>query len=488
MEDSWAISDAGPEPGGSDLYLDLHLNARLDPGAPGLRAQLEHALRDAVRTGRLAALTRLPSSRSLARDLGIARNTVADAYAQLVAEGWLTARQGAGTRVAERIAPDHHAPSSTRVPEARAESARYDLGPGSPDLSSFPRAAWLSATRRAITAAPSDAFGYPDPRGRPELRQAVAQYLARARGVRASIANVVVCSGYADGLALLSTTLRATGLTTLAVESFGLDVHRRIVEVAGLDTVPLTVDDHGARIDELPGGPADAVLLTPAHQFPRGVPLAPGRRSAVIDWARSTGGLVIEDDYDGEFRYDRQPVGALQSLDPDRVVYAGTVSKSLAPGVRLGWLVMPSWLAGPVIATKSTAQAHSGVIDQLALADLVDSGAYDRHVRRSRLHYRRRRDRLTTALAERAPGVRVRGISAGLHVLVELDEPEDDVEARAAPHGLVVRGLDRYRHPAAPPAAPALVLGYATPPEHAFAGALDALSATLAPRRPARRT
>ncbi|MEV3968950.1 PLP-dependent aminotransferase family protein [Streptomyces sp. NPDC050698] len=453
------------------LGVDLHV----EPTGPGLRRGLTDALREAVRSGRLAPGTRLPSSRALATDLGIARNTVADAYADLVAEGWLTARQGSGTRVAAReVVP----PAGTaHHPRATARPA-YDLRPGSPDLASFPRAQWLKAARRALTAAPYHALDYGDPRGRPELRTALAGYLSRARGVRADPERIVVCSGFAHGLKLLGTVLRARGARTVAVESYGLDVHRKIVADCGLDTVAMPFDRRGTDPGGLTG--ADALLLTPAHQFPMGVPLHRDRRTAVVEWARRTGGLVLEDDYDGEFRYDRQPVGALQGLDPDRVVYLGTASKSLAPGLRLAWTVLPPDLAEEVAAAKGGVDT-SGVLDQLTLAEFLTSGAYDRHVRATRLRYRRRRDALVAAVTDRAPQARVSGIAAGLHVLLRLPPGTEQSVVQAAHwRGLALHGLARYRNPAASVEPPdALVVGYGTPPDHAWSGALDALCAVL---------
>jgi GntR family transcriptional regulator/MocR family aminotransferase len=453
------------------LGFDLHL----EPSGPGLRRGLTDALREAVRTGRLAPGTRLPSSRTLAADLGIARNTVADAYADLVAEGWLTARQGSGTRVADRAVPCPPArPPVRRRPPGRLP---YDLIPGTPDLASFPRAAWLKATRRALAAAPHDALGYGDPRGRPELRTALAGYLARVRGVRADPERLVVCSGFAHGLQMLGEVLHARGARTLAVESYGLDVHWDLVERTGLRTVPLPFDDLGTRAPGPEG--ADAVLLNPAHQFPLGGALVPERRAAVVDWARRTGGLILEDDYDGEFRYDRQPVGALQDLDPDHVVYLGTASKSLAPGLRLGWMVLPSSLV-PDVAAHGGGRSV-GVLEQLTLAEFLTSGAYDRHVRAARLRYRRRRDALVEALAHRAPDVRVTGIAAGLHAVLQLPPGTEPSVVRAATwQGLAVHGLSRYRHPAAEVTPPdALVVGYATPPDHAWASTLEALCKAL---------
>jgi GntR family transcriptional regulator / MocR family aminotransferase len=321
MRETWAIS-------GVDLHLDLE--------GTRVRAALESALRDALRSGRLGPGTRLPSSRALAADLDIARNTVADAYGQLVAEGWLTARAGSGTRVAQRGPP---AETSSSPAESAGAQTRYDLRPGTPDLAAFPRSAWLAAARRALSTAPFDALGYADARGLRQLRGALAEYLAWARGVSVSASRIVICSGFTQGLALLCHALRARGARTLAVEEAVLPSTREIARAAGLALISLPVDDGGAAVGELGG--VDAVLLTAAHQFPLGVPLAARRRAHVVEWARQTGALIIEDDYDGEFRYDRHPLGALQAFSPEHVVYAGTASKTLAPGLRLGWLVAP---------------------------------------------------------------------------------------------------------------------------------------------------
>lgn len=474
MKDSWATF-------GADLHLDLSAGR-------GLRAGLTEALREAARSGRLAAGTRLPSSRSLAVDLGIARNTVAEAYAELVAEGWLTARQGSGTRVAERARARRPAAAApVRRPARKGPS--YSLLPGSPDLGGFPRAAWLSAARRALTDAPNEAFGYArDVRGRIELREALTGYLARARGVYADPGRIVLCAGFVHGLTLLAGVLRARRVREVAVEGYGLDVHRELLAKAGLRTRPLGVDGEGARTGDLgagrpgagrPGAGPGAVLLTPAHQFPTGVALTPARRAAAVDWARTTGGLILEDDYDGEFRYDRQPVGALQGLDPDRVVYLGTVSKSLAPGLRMGWMVVPPGLVDEVLAVKGLTDWTSSALEQLTLAEFITSGAYDRHVRGMRLRYRRRRDELVAAVAGR---VGVSGIAAGLHAVLDLPEgtTERSVIQSAAWQDLALGGLSRHRHPgAALPPRDAVVVGYGTPSDSAWAPTLAALSAAL---------
>ncbi|MEV5968808.1 PLP-dependent aminotransferase family protein [Streptomyces sp. NPDC051921] len=460
---------------GADLHLEL--------SGKGLRNGLMDALREAVRSGRLAAGTRLPSSRSLAADLGVARNTVADAYAELVAEGWLTARQGSGTRVAPRSAPRRRtAPSRVAGAPAATGKPTYNLRPGTPDLASFPRADWLKAARKALMTAPNEAFGYGDPRGRIELRTVLAEYLARARGVYARPERIMICSGFVHGLMLMGQVLRARGVREVAVESYGLDIHWALLERAGLRIPALPFDERGTRTEELGslGGGVGAVLMTPAHQFPMGGALRPDRRAAAVDWARAAGGLILEDDYDGEFRYDRQPVGALQGLDPERVVYMGTASKSLAPGLRLAWMVLPEHLVDEVAAAKGAVDWVSSVTDQLTFAEFLRSGAYDRHVRAMRLRYRRRRDQLVAAVATRSPETRVSGIAAGLHAVLDLPAGTEAAVVRSAAfQGLALTGLDAFRHPSTPPTRDALVVGYATPPDSAWSGVLEALSRVL---------
>jgi len=478
MENSWANNHPERDAASLAAGLDLHLEL----AGPRVRAALEQALRQAVQTGRLAGGARLPASRTLAADLGVARNTVADAYGQLVAEGWLTARQGSGTRVAEQ-GPARTEPQTAAVEAAGQQVLRYSLKPGLPDLSDFPRAAWLAAARRAIAAAPSAAFGYGDPRGRPELRAALASYLARARGVRATADQIVICSGFTQGLSLLSRVLAASGVAAMAVEAYGLRHHREVIEAQGLAARPVPVDAHGAVIGQLPD--RAGLLLTPAHQFPLGVSLAPERRQQAVQWAAQAGTVVIEDDYDGEFRYDRRAIGAMQALAPEHVVYAGTASKTLSPAVRLAWLVVPHRLLADVVSAKGMTDRHGSSLDELTLAELISSGGYDRHVRRSRLRYLRRRDRLISALGRALPKPRVTGVAAGLHALLNLPDgmTEAEVVAAAAARGLVLEGMGSYR-PAEIDYPPSLVLGYGTPPAHAFTTAVTRLCAVLQAAQP----
>ncbi|MEU9265341.1 PLP-dependent aminotransferase family protein [Streptomyces sp. NPDC048251] len=471
MVDSWVNS---AERIGADLHVELS-------GPGGRRAALIRALREAVRGGRLPPGTRLPPYRSLAADLGVARNTVADAYAELVAEGWLTARQGSGTRVADRTEPLRPARRTPVKAPPRARGPRHDLRQGTPDASSFPRAAWLASYRRALQQAPNEVFGPGDPAGRRELREALTEYLARARGVRTEPERIVICSGFAHALRLLFGPGSGLPRGPLAVEAYGLDFHRGLLAAAGVRTTPLPLDADGARVERLDR--ERAVLLTPAHQFPTGGPLHASRRAAVIDWTRARGGVLLEDDYDGEFRYDRKPVGAVQGLDPERVIYLGSVSKSLSPALRLGWMVLPERYVDGVLAAKGEREAWASALDQLSLADLIASGAYDRHVRRMRQRYRARRDRLVEALCAQAPHVEVTGVAAGLHAVLRLPpDTERSALKAAAWQGVALDGLAAFRHPATDMAPQdGLVVGYATPPEHAYAAALDALCRILPP-------
>jgi GntR family transcriptional regulator / MocR family aminotransferase len=457
---------------GVDLFLVLK-------GA-GLRAGLTDALREAVRSGRLTPGTALPASRTLAADLGVSRSTVTECYAELVAEGWLTARQGSGTRVAQRAEP-RRAAAAPAGPKRRRTTE--GLLPGSADFAEFPRAPWLAAARRALTAAPHNAFGYGDPAGRTELRTALADYVSRVRGVSAEPERIVICSGFHHGLKLIAQALRARGTRAVAVESYGLDLYRALLTDAGLTIPPLPVDEQGARVDDLAGlRGVGAVLLTPAHQFPTGFALSPERRAAVLDWARTTGGLILEDDYDGEFRYDRKPVGALQGLDPERVVYFGTASKSLAPALRVAWMVVPEHLLADITAAKGRVEVVS-VLEQLTLAEFITSGAFDRHVRSRRQSYGRRREQLIAALARSAPQVRVTGMSAGLQAVLELPPgTEGAVLQAAARRGLMVSGMAEFRHEALdrPPAEPdALVVNYSAVSDSAWDGALNALCSVM---------
>jgi GntR family transcriptional regulator/MocR family aminotransferase len=456
--------------------IDLHLEL----GGSGLRVGLADALRAAIRSGRLAAGSKLPASRSLAHDLAIARSTVTECYATLIEEGWLTAKHGSGTRVAERALPLRRA---VPPPSPAQQRPTHGLEPGAADYADFPRTAWLGAARRALTAAPHSAFGYGDPLGQLGLRTALAEYLARVRGVYADPARIVICSGYHHGLSVIARALKAEGTATVATEAYGLNLYRHVLNSEGMITPPLEVDECGAittNLDSLPR--AAALSITPAHQFPSGYALSPERRSAVIDWARSTGGIVLEDDYDGEFRYDRKPVGSLQGLDPDHVVYFGTASKSIAPALRLAWMVVPERLLPAVARSKGNVETVS-VLDQLTFAEFVTSGAFDRHIRGRRQSYRRRREDLVEAVSARTEGVRPIGNAAGLQAALTLPAGTESAVLHAATRqGLNVSGLSEFRHPQATGIGPwgaGLVVNYSAISDSAWPGALQALMRAL---------
>lgn len=472
MQRSWTTS-------GRALHLDL-------PPGPSRRAAIERALRTAICCGSLPLGAPLPSSRALAQDLGVARGTVVEAYGQLTAEGYLASRQGAGTVVAWDGRTRPRAPAPPPPPDP----IRFSFRSGSPDVSSFPRAAWTRALRAALARAPDLALDYGDARGRPELRAGLADYLGRARGVVTAEEDLLICNGFGQAIWLLARALRDAGARQVAVEDPGSDAARLAFKDAGVRWRPVPVDGEGLRVDLLT--PRDrAVVLTPAHQYPLGVTLSPARRAALVAWARAHDGLVIEDDYDGEFRYDRQPVGALQALDPARVAYAGTASKALAPGLRLGWLALPHRWVAPVAEAKHQLDGQAAVPDQLALAELIRSGAFERHLRRVRREYRRRRDALLAALAARTPALAADGIAAGLHLVLRLPEGVSEAALVAAvrERGVYVSGLRSFTD-GAPPSPGGLVIGYGHPPANGFPAAVaalaEALAAALPPARPRR--
>src|SRR4051812_25509652 len=434
----------------------IELLVRLDRDGPlPLRGQLEQQLRDADRSGGLRPGSVLPATRALAAELAVARNVVTDAYAQLVAEGYLVSRQGAPTRVAQVAGAR---PTETR--RAAAEDRwRYDFRPGAPDGALFPRRLWSGALTEALRAVPDARFDYGDPRGTPELRLALARYLGRVRGVAADPEAIVVTSGVAQGVALAGRALQARGVRRLGVEDPSSGPLLEQVASIGLAPVPVSVDEHGVDVGALRASDAEALLVTPAHQFPTGVVLAPERRAAVLAWADERDAFVFEDDYDAEFRYDRAPVGALQGLRPDRVLYAGSVSKTLAPALRLGWLVVPDALRDEVVRQKANDDRATPLLEQLGLALLLERGELDRHLRRTRPIYRRRRDALVAALGRHLPAARPQGAAAGLHLLVPLPPEVDEgaVVAAARARGVALSGLAEH---CLRPAGPAVVLGY----------------------------
>jgi len=440
-------------------------------GAATLHEQLEQALRDQVRGDRLAPGTRLPSSRALAAELGISRGVVLEAYAQLTAEGYLTASQGASTRVALLAGGERERPPVA----ATSLGARlaHDFDPTLPDLASFPRADWVRALRNAARDAPLRAFGHRDPRGEPALRNALMAYLGRARGAAPEPEHTIVCAGFTQGFAILCRTLRARGIDRIAVEAPGYGPHRLIAEAAGLEPIDVAGDEYGLVVDELVESGCEVVVVTPAHQFPTGVVLSSERRAALLEWAEDEDTLIVEDDYDSELRYDRDAVGALQGLAPERVAHIGSVSKRLAPGLRLGWVLAPSWLSGALTYEKAVADGGTQVLEQLALAEMIERGDLDRHLRRMRLRYRTRRAALLDALADRLPFARPGGIAAGVFVPVMLPALDELALAAAGVGVQVVEGADA--------GSTMLALGFANLSERAIADGIAAIAAAATP-------
>jgi GntR family transcriptional regulator/MocR family aminotransferase len=437
---------------------ELELLLSVDRRRPEpLRLQLAAQLRAAIRTGRLPAGAALPPTRTLAARLGFSRGVVVDAYEQLTAEGYLTARTGAGTRVSSAVR--HRRPD--RLEHAPPPAPRYDFHPGHPDLSRFPRAAWVRALDRALANASYRTLGYGDPRGSALLRKALAAYLGRVRGTVADAERTVITSGQLQGVGLVLSALRARGARRIALEDPGFFWHRACVAHLGLESIPVPVDAEGLDVALLERVAADAVVVTPAHQAPTGVVLSPRRRAALLEWAETHRAYVVEDDYDAEYRYDRGPVGALQGLASQRVVYSGSASKTLAPGLRIGWLLLPDELADAVIGEKTLADFGSPVLEQLALAEFVERGEFDRHLRRMRALYGARRQTLVEALARHMPHAVVSGVAAGLHTLALLPPGTDEPAfvAEALERGILLHGLGTSRfEPGSGP--PGLIMGY----------------------------
>ncbi|MCW2905950.1 MAG: GntR family transcriptional regulator [Actinomycetia bacterium] len=461
---------------GPDVLVVLDRDA-----ATPLRTQLEDQIRQAIRSGRLSHGERMPSTRVLAQALGLSRGLVQDCYAQLLAEGYLVARGGSATRVARPAA--QRTEPGRRPPAVPSSPLIADFQSSVPDLGSVPREDWAWAVREACRTAPNHAFNYGDPQGDPRLRDVLAAYLRRVRAADAVAGQLVICSGMAQALWLVLRALAGQGLRRVAFEDPGSAVTVTTAAAwAGLDTVPVPVDELGVDVAALQATGAGAVVLTPAHQWPTGVVLAPERRLALLDWAAAHGGTIIEDDYDAEFRYDRDPVGTIQGLAPDRVVALGTVSKSLAPALRLGWIVSPPALVSELARAKHGTDRGSPGLDQLALATLIEAGRYDRHLRRMRTEYAARRDVLIGALADHAPRVRLTGLAAGFHAVAHLPggASEAAVIRAARERSVGLYGMSTYRTDHAP-GPTQLVLGFGNLSQRAIQAGIAAIGDLLDP-------
>ncbi|HEY3773685.1 MAG TPA: PLP-dependent aminotransferase family protein [Solirubrobacteraceae bacterium] len=486
-----------PGPGfAPDLLIGIDRTRR------DLRAQLERGLRDAIQDGRLPVGTVLPPSRTLARELALARSVVVEAYSQLAAEGYLHSRQGSATRVLARSDPPHHQDSpgppadsvsaifQARLPDQASFDTHAQRHPdsgirltsgGLPDPASFPRQTWIRHYRAVVGGQPDASFRYPQPQGTPELRQALASHLSRVRAVRTTPDRLMICSGFAQGLSLVCGVLRSRGVTAVAVEDPCFSYHRRLIRAAGLQPVHVPVDEEGLDVTQLGDRAVGAVLLSPAHSYPTGAVLSADRRAHLLDWARDSDALIIEDDYDAEFRYDRTPVGTLQGLAPDHVIYGASTSKILTPALRLGWLAAPEHLLGDLLVAKALHDLGTETFGQLTLARFIDSGDLGRHLRRMRPVYHARRDALVHAFATHLPDATPTGVAAGLHLFIHLpDDCDEDALVEAAErHGLHLEGAARHwANPRAAP--PALVIGYGALHETSAARAVSTLAAAYA--------
>jgi GntR family transcriptional regulator/MocR family aminotransferase len=458
---------------------ELLVQVRRDTTVP-LHQQLEGGIRERIRQGLLRADTVMPSTRALATDLGLSRGVVVEAYQQLVAEGYLVSRTGGYTQVAPAAA---RTPQPGKPEKQQSGPPRIDFKYSRPDVSQFPRAAWLRSIRRVLNETPHMSFAYLDGRGADELREALSDYLNRVRGTSAQPENMLICNGFAQGSRLLLQVLAASGFRRLAVEDPSDNELRDVAAAAGLESVGVPVLETGLDVEALERSGAGVVLVTAAHQFPTGAVTSAETRAALVDWASRRDALIIEDDYDAEYRYDREPIGAMQGLAPDRVVYAGTASKTLAPGLRLGWLILPSRLVEPMSTAKVIDDRGSPVLDQLTFADFVARGEFDRHLRRMRPRYRQLRDALVERLGEKVPDLKPIGVSAGLHVMAWLppDLSEADVRRAARDRGLGVYGLRPYWVEKAGPEG--LVFGYGGLTEPAVVEGIDLLADAIASLR-----
>jgi GntR family transcriptional regulator/MocR family aminotransferase len=450
------------------------------PSTGPAHARLAALLRGRVTQGLLRPGDRLPPSRALAEELGLSRWVVTEAYDQLKAEGYLSGRVGAGTVVASGVrtpSADTATGAVEPVPDG-AGATLLDLSPALPDLASFPRAAWRAAVGRALAVTADADLARSDPAGAPALRTTVADYLRRVRGVDADPSRVHVTAGVRNGFWLVCDVLRRHGARRVAVEDPCWPRLRESARASGLEVVPVPVDAEGMCVDALDRLDVDAVFVTPTHQFPTGVPLSANRRIALVGWAAAGGGVVVEDDYDAEFRYDRRPVGALAALAGEHVVYLGSTSKTLSPGLHLGWLVAPARLADDLAAARRRLGALAATPDQHALVHLVESGAYDRHLRRMRRSYQRRRTAMLAALEAAVPGRASPSMDAGLHVLWLLDHGDEAaVLAAARTRGLALLGLSRCR---VAPGPAGLVVGYGNVPPHRAPGVAATIGAAVA--------
>ena len=453
---------------------------------PGpLHMRLVAAIRSAIRNGRLPVGAALPPSRMLATDLGVSRWTVTEAYGQLITEGYLTGKTGSATRVTWSPGPGDE-PRADRAGSRPAPAARtspasgFDLSSYHPDLRAFPRRKWVEAISAAAETAPFDQLSYSEPGGMPELRAVLAEHLNRSRGASAEPGTICIVMGAGQGMSRICRALLAEGHTAIGMENPGSPRLWQAAQEAGLALVPVPVDDDGLVVEALDRHPGlRAVCVGAARQIALGCPLAPHRRPALVDWARRVDGLVIEDDYDSEFSYDRPAPAVVQGTARDRVALLGSMSQVLGPTVGIGWVVAPGrWVQA--VRAEHEIQLLPPALNQLALVHLMRSGAYDRHLRASRQRFRARRNAMLDALQRHLPGYRVRGAEAGLQVLLELPSGADEtaILRAAARRGIELCNL--YEMQLEPePRDPGLLVGYGNIKDTSIDGAVAALAEVI---------
>jgi GntR family transcriptional regulator/MocR family aminotransferase len=441
--------------------LALRLNRRRPLGV-----QIEEQLRALIRSHGVEAGAELPSTRALAADLAVSRGVVVGAYAQLAAEGYIALRRGAAPLVAPVVL--EAAASCDGGIDVAVAQARYNLRPDLPDFALFPRAAWLTATRASLNRAANTDLAYGDPFGTVVLRTRLAPFLTRTRGVLASMELTGIFAGSTHALSAIASVLRESGARRIAVEDPGHRWRTRVLRATGLDIAGVPVDADGLRVDLIPDDVA-AVVVSPDHHFPSGGTLSAARRRALLDWAVAGDRLVLEHDYDGHFRYDRPPAGTLQALAPEHVAYIGTVSPLLAPTLRIGWAVVPVRLVDPLSLHLFSNVVSTPRLAQFALADFIDRGYLDRHLRRARTAYCRRREVALDVLR------RASGAPVGLYLHVALPESSDEAALLESvrERGIAVDGVNEH---CIEPQPPGLVVGFAALPEPTLRRALRALA------------
>ncbi len=470
--------------------MEFFLELADAPGIPAYQ-RLADALRAGILSGRFRPGERVPPSRRLAQALSLARNTVLEAYEQLQAEGYLTAEHGSGTFVAPNL-PDNafrpaaatglRAPSraprpidlsgfARRVLEGEApfqmrrgeQPVPYDFRYGTPSLDEFPLQEWRTLTRRVLDYPPGDLLGYGPTEGLPSLREALARYLQRSRGVRTTADQVLIVNGSQQALDLAARVLIDPG-DNVAMEDPGYPGARAAFSANGGVIVPVPCDDQGLRVELLPKR-AKLVYVTPSHQFPTGAVMSIARRIELLEWARRAGAVVVEDDYDSEFRYEGHPLAALQGLDDEgQVVYTGTLSKVLLPALRLGYMVAPASLQPAIAGAKWLTDRHVALLYQAVLALFIEEGHFERHLRRMRKTYERRRAVLLESFQE-AFGDRavITGTESGMHVMVQLQGIGDTraFVRSAARAGVSVWPADAY-YAAPGPEGAGFLFGYSS--------------------------